>query len=167
MYYIYQIKLDNYVIYIGRTNNPSARWSFHKTHETNKLLQKYFSQYDMSQFSFNIIYSDLTYAQAKSLEEYLIEEEQKINPYLANSDIGDKKSLEIKNKIATTVKRFWGSEQSILLRNKLNNTSKNRKKIYDIDTKLFFNSITEAAERLKVSRNTIYYRIKKKLIIYC
>ena len=167
MYYIYQIRLNNYVIYIGRTNSPSARWSFHKTHETNKLLQKYFSQYDMSQFSFNIIYSDLTYAQAKSLEEYLIEEEKKINPYLANSDIGDKKSLEVKNKIATTIKQFWNSERSLLLKDKLNKTSKNRKKIYDIDTKLFFNSITEAAERLNVSRNTIYYRIKKNLMIYC
>ena len=164
MYSIYQIKLDNKVIYIGRTNNPRARWNFHKTHETNEWLKYYFKKYDIKRFTFEIIKDNLTLEQAKQLETQLINEYSKII-YLANDDIGDNKSLLTKKRISNSLKSFWNSERSNNLRKKIKCPS-NTKKIYDKNTKLFFDSITDAAKHFHVSRNAIYYHIKKGNMIY-
>ena len=165
-YYIYVIKLYDIVLYIGRTNNPKARWSHHKFHETNELMKKYFSIYPLEDFYFEIIYDNLTYEQAKKIETELIQENQKNNIYLTNADIGDRKSFLSKDRISISLKRFWNSKRAEGLKTKLANANKNRKKIFDTESKLFFNSITEAAKRLNVSRNTIYYRIQQNKILY-
>lgn len=166
MYYIYQILLYDKIVYIGRTNNPQARWNYHKTHETNTLLKRYFATYGIDNFQFHVIYSDLTYAQAKALETQLIAEESQTNFYLANSDIGDKKSFYIRDKISNSCKAYWNSAQSEYIRKKLANTSKNRKAVFDPQTNQQFKSVTEAAQMLNISRNAIYYRLQHNLMQY-
>ena len=161
---IYIIKLDNKVVYIGRTNNPTARWNFHKTYETNELLKYYFSKYELKRFSFEIIKDNLSLDEAKKLETQLIKKYSS-KYMLANDDIGDKKSLLAKEKISNALKHFWNSSKSDSLREKVKKPSHIRK-VYDINTKLFFNSITDAARHFHVSRNTIYSYIKKGSMLY-
>lgn len=166
MYCIYRILLKNRIVYIGRTNNPEVRWYNHKYHETNDMLRNYFLANDIEHFTFEVIYDNLTYHQAKELETQLIEEEQKTNFYLANSDIGDKKSFHVKDKIANTCRNYWYSPEAASLREKLANASKNRKQVYDPKTNQLFESITDAAKVLNISRNAIYYRLQKNLMYY-
>jgi len=77
MHYMYRItNTINQKVYIGQTNNPSLRWSQHKSsakyNRGNQIITKALMKYGFDVFTFEVIATCLTQLDADATEEHLI-----------------------------------------------------------------------------------------------
>lgn len=79
MYYIYKIiNTINQKVYIGQTNNPSLRWSQHKSNAKydrgNQVITRALTKYGSNVFTFEVIAMCLTQLDTDTVEEQLIQQ---------------------------------------------------------------------------------------------
>lgn len=85
MYFIYKItNIINNKIYIGQTNNPSLRWSQHKSNakynRNEQIVTRAISKYGESNFTFEVIASCLSKDNVDKSEEDIICQYDSRNP---------------------------------------------------------------------------------------
>jgi group I intron endonuclease len=77
MHYLYKItNTENKKVYIGQTNNPSLRWSQHKSNAKydrgNQVITRAISKYGVNSFEFDVIATCLTQDDVDIVEEQMI-----------------------------------------------------------------------------------------------
>src|SRR5271154_5899767 len=94
MHYLYKItNTENKKVYIGQTNNPSLRWSQHKSNakynKGNQVITRAITKYGSEKFEFEVIASCLTQEDANITEEEVIAQYNSRNKMIGyNVDAG-------------------------------------------------------------------------------
>lgn len=116
LHYLYKItNLLNNKVYIGQTNNPSRRWSQHKSAakliKNNQIITKAIRKNGASNFKFEIIACCLTQDAANKTEEELIcqygSRNFKIGYNVDSGGKGVKPSIEVSKKISNSLKKYY------------------------------------------------------------
>jgi len=116
MFYIYLItNLLNNKIYIGQTNNPSLRWSQHKSNakynRVNQLITRSIKKYGSSNFVFEIIAMCKHQKDIDLLEEIIIQQHNSRDREIGyNIDLGGNTSPrtpEVLKKISESLKKHY------------------------------------------------------------
>ena len=116
MHYIYRItNTENKKVYIGQTNNPSLRWSQHKSNAKynrgNQVITRALTKYGAEKFEFEIIATCLTQYDTDITEEVLIKQYDSLNKIIGyNVDAGGNttpRTPEILQKINKGRKKYF------------------------------------------------------------
>jgi group I intron endonuclease len=116
MHYLYKItNTENNKIYIGQTNNPSLRWSQHKSNAKydrgNQIITRAITKYGADVFTFDVIATCLTQDDVDILEEQVIQQYDGRNKDKGyNVDIGGNTSPrtpEILAKISEALQKHY------------------------------------------------------------
>jgi group I intron endonuclease len=116
MHYIYKItNTNNNKIYIGQTNNPSLRWSQHKSsakhNKGQQVITRAITKYDADVFEFEVIVTCKTQDAVDFLEEQVIQQYDSRNRDKGyNVDTGGNttpRTPEIVTKISVALKEYY------------------------------------------------------------
>ena len=116
MYYLYKIiNTINQKVYIGQTNNPSLRWSQHKSNAKydrgNQVITRALTKYGSNVFTFEVIAMCLTQLDTDTVEEQLIQQYDSRNPQKGyNISAGGNttpRTPEMLAKISNSLQKFY------------------------------------------------------------
>ena len=128
MFYIYLItNIINNKIYIGQTNNPSLRWSQHKSNAKynrgNQLITRAIKKYGSGNFVFDVIAMCKDQKDTDPLEEIIIQQYNSRDKKIGyNIDLGGNtspRSIEVLQKISDGLKRYYQDHDGWLKGKKL------------------------------------------------
>ena len=128
MFYIYLItNIINNKIYIGQTNNPSLRWSQHKSNAKynrgNQLITRAIKKYGSGNFVFDVIAMCKDQKDIDPLEEIIIQQYNSRDKKIGyNIDLGGNtspRSIEVLQKISDGLKRYYQDHDGWLKGKKL------------------------------------------------
>lgn len=123
MHFIYRItNTQNNKVYIGQTNNPSLRWSQHKSNAKydrgQQVITRALTKYGVDVFEFEVIATCQTQDDVDFVEEQIIQEYDSRNPEKGyNVDIGGNTSPRtpgILAKISAALKEHYRHNQHFL-----------------------------------------------------
>ncbi len=123
MHYIYKItNTENKKIYIGQTNNPSLRWSQHKSNAKydrgNQVITRAITKYGAEKFEFEVIATCLTQKDTDIAEEIIIAQYDSRNKSIGyNVDAGGNttpRTPETGKKISDALNKFYETHESIM-----------------------------------------------------
>jgi group I intron endonuclease len=129
MYYMYKItNTVNQKVYIGQTNNPTLRWSQHKSNAKydrgNQVITKALTKYGSNVFTFEVIATCLTQLDTDATEEQLIQQYDSRNPKKGyNISAGGNttpRTPEILTKISDSLKKYYETHDGWLKGKTLN-----------------------------------------------
>lgn len=116
MYFIYKTTNNvNNKIYIGQTNNPSLRWSQHKSNakynRVQQVITRAMSKYGVENFHFEIIASIPLKENVDSSEEEIIKQYNSRDPKVGyNIDVGGNttpRTPEVSQRISESLKKHY------------------------------------------------------------
>lgn len=116
MHYLYRItNTENKKVYIGQTNNPSLRWSQHRSNAKydrgNQVITRAITKYGADAFEFDEIAGCLTQESADIIEEQLIAQYNSRNPNkgynVAASGNTTPRTPELLKKISDGLNKFY------------------------------------------------------------
>lgn len=116
MHYLYRItNTENKKVYIGQTNNPSLRWSQHRSNAKydrgNQVITRAISKYGVNSFEFDVIATCLTQDDVDITEEQMIRQyDSRNNEKGYNVDVGGNTSPrtpEISKKISDALQKHY------------------------------------------------------------
>lgn len=118
MHFIYKItNIINNKIYIGQTNNPSLRWSQHKSNakynRNQQIITRAISKYGESNFTFEVIASCLNEDTVDKSEEEIIHQYDSRNPEkgynVASGGSTTPRTPDILKKISDSLKKHYSN----------------------------------------------------------
>ncbi len=121
MHYIYLItNLINNKIYVGQTNNPSLRWSQHRSNAKynrgKQVITRAITKYGDNNFTFEVIASCKEQEGADKTEEEIINQYDSRNPSKGyNIDAGGNttpRTVEVLKKISDALKKHYHENES-------------------------------------------------------
>lgn len=127
-YYIYIINnIINNKVYIGQTNNPSLRWSQHKSNAKynrgSQVITRAMSKYGIDSFTFKVIESCTCQQDVDKLEEAIISQYDSCNPEKGyNIDAGGNttpRTPDILKKISDSLKKHYAENTNHMKGKKL------------------------------------------------
>lgn len=128
MHYIYLItNLINNKIYVGQTNNPSLRWSQHRSNAKynrgTQVITRAITKYGDTNFIFEVIASCKKQEDADKSEEEIIMQYDSRNPNIGyNIDAGGNttpRTTEVLKKISDGLNKFYKTHESHMKGKKL------------------------------------------------
>lgn len=158
-YRIYKLTSPNGKIYIGRTskNNINHRWNSGKAYKKNDILQKDIVKYSWENFKKEILVENLSYEEAKKMEEFYILKYNSINDGY-NKNFGDKICKESRQKISNTRKEKGlakGKNNPMYGVHRYGEKNPNSKKVICLTTGEIFGTIKEGADKYNISPKNI------------
>lgn len=121
MHYLYRItNTENKKVYIGQTNNPSLRWSQHKSNAKynrgQQVITRALTKYGVDKFDFDVIATCLTQEDVDLIEEQVINQYDSRNKEKGyNIDAGGNttpRTPEVLQKISESLQKHYETHDS-------------------------------------------------------